>query len=422
MRQHTTAASAPPTLRQEPDLSKLEAGAGEGNTISSNGEAAAAVAAAVAAAGAAGGGRAGGGEQEMYHLAEDDGNGNGSSGEEEEGSHWAPASLRASLEKYRWAEVIVLLVIIGLAYKGFHQGVKKDWMFIPQVTQLLPDGTSIVLGNATAFSYPIKFLGGQLECAPITLQNCGVNPELAAAEPCCAFMKTGAGPYQTVSVQMLAGLCVVLPLLFFLLRHALLRKYIYSSSSSSSSSSRRKNGSSSFPSSPSSLPSSATHSLRDVLLGFFFSIALTQATTNSLKTFVSHPRPNHFALLLFTSLSPPSFKSVHYARSAWASWPSGHSSISMTTGAFLSLVLLRDIKQFAGATQRELRTILVLLALGPVFLALYIAGTRVHDYYHSAADAVTGMGLGLGWALVAFHEIVPANGVEVRPNKPLKDS
>ena len=94
--------------------------------------------------------------------------------------------------------------------------------------------------------------------------------------------------------------------------------------------------------------------------------------------------------------------------------------MSMTTGAFLSLVLLRDIKQFAGATQRELRTILVLLALGPVFLALYIAGTRVHDYYHSAADAVTGMGLGLVWALVSFFEIVAANGVEVRPNKPLK--
>ena len=94
--------------------------------------------------------------------------------------------------------------------------------------------------------------------------------------------------------------------------------------------------------------------------------------------------------------------------------------MSMTTGVFLSLVLLRDIKQFAGATQRELRTILVLLALGPVFLALYIAGTRVHDYFHSAADAVTGMWLGLVWALVAFYEIVPANGVEVRPNKPLK--
>ena len=349
----------------------------------------------------------------MYHLAEDDG------GEEEGGPHWAPGGLRASLEKYRWAELIVLVVIVGLAYKGFHQGVKKDWMFIPQVTQLLPDGTSIVLGNATAFSYPIKFKDGQLECAPITLQNCGLNTELAAAEPCCAFMKTGEGPHQTVSVLMLAGLCVILPLLLLLLRHAFLQKYLYSSSSSSSSSSRMKNGL--FPSSSSSSSfSSATHSLRDVLVGFLFSIALTQATTNSLKTFVSQPRPNHFALLLFASLSPPSYKTVHYEHSAWASWPSGHCSMSMTTGAFLSLVLLRDIKQFTGTTQRELRTILVLLALGPVFLALYIAGTRVHDYFHSAADAVTGMGLGLVWALVAFYHIVPANGLEVRPNKPLK--
>ena len=92
----------------------------------------------------------------------------------------------------------------------------------------------------------------------------------------------------------------------------------------------------------------------------------------------------------------------------------------MTAGAYLSLVFLRDIKQFAGTTQRELRTILVLLALGPAFLALFIAGTRVHDYFHSAADAVTGMGLGLLWAIVAFVHIIPTNDVDVRPNNPLK--
>eukprot|EP00624_Nannochloropsis_granulata_P000941 evm.model.NODE_14110_length_7915_cov_21.470879.3 len=373
----------------------------------------------------------------MYHLAEVNGNDDTSGDEKMEGGiHWAPAGLRASLEKYRWAEILVLVVIFSLTYKNFNHKGKRSPMFIPQVTQLLPEGTSVVLGNATAFSYPIKFQGGRLECAPITLQDCGLDAELAAVEPCCAFMETGAGPYQTISSRMLVGLCMVLPLLLLLLRHALMQKHLYFSSSSSSSSSAsassninsnsnsnssssssRKNSLSLF--SPSFLPS-ATQSLRDVLIGFFFSMALTVATTNSLKNYVSHPRPNHFALLLFASLSPSSTKAAHYATSASEAWPSGHCSISMTAGAYLSLIFLRDIKQFAGTTQRELRTILVLLALGPVFLALFIAGTRVHDYFHSAADAVTGTVLGLLWALVAFFHIIPANDLEVRPNKPLK--
>lgn len=428
--QHISA-SALPRLHQETDFSKLESGAGgrirendECNTIMSDGG--------VAATGEKGGrrGRGGGGdEQEMYHLAEENGNGDTSGKEEEGGIHWAPASLRASLETYRWAEILVLVVIVTLTYMGFNHKGRKSQMFIPQVTQLLPEGTSVVLGNATAFSYPIKFQDGLLECVPTILQNCGLDAELAAVEPCCAFMETGAGPHQTISSRMLVGLCMILPLILLLLRHAVMQKCIYSSSSSSSASASASRNSSSNScsssreislfSSPSTFPS-ATQSLRDVLLGFFFSMALTVATTNSLKNYVSHPRPNHFALLLFASLSSSSAKAAHYAKSAWESWPSGHCSISMTAGAYISLVFLRDIKQFAGTTQRELRTILVLLALGPVFLALFIAGTRVHDYFHSAADAATGMGLGLLWALVAFFQIIPANGVEVRPNKPLK--
>lgn len=38
-----------------------------------------------------------------------------------------------------------------------------------QVTQTLPDGSTVVLANATMFSYPLKFYGGSLECAPVEL-------------------------------------------------------------------------------------------------------------------------------------------------------------------------------------------------------------------------------------------------------------
>lgn len=329
---------------------------------------------------------------------------------EEEDRRWGPAGLRESLERYRWGELLVLLVILLLAYKGVGRK-QQHWQYVPAVTQVLPGGATIVLSNNTAFSYPLKFgPGGRLECPPTTLESCGPGGASAADEPCCAFLTTGEGPHQTVPVSMLAGLVIVLPLLLLLLRHALLQKYHLSK--------QRQQGSTSA--SPSAGTPSSTHSLRDVLVGFFFAVAMTQGVTNSIKGFVSHPRPNHYALLIFATLSPSPSKAAHYAASAWESWPSGHCSISMTTCAFLAMVFLKDLKEFAHA-QKELRAVLVFVAIAPVYLALYVACTRVHDYFHSAGDSITGMSIGLLLAMVAFFHVIPANTLPpTRPNKPLK--
>lgn len=352
----------------------------------------------------------------MYRLAEDvDGNGR------DEGCQWVPPALRTSLERYRWLEIILLSVIVILAKEGFGSGVKKHRQYIPLVTQVLPGGAVVVLGNATAFSYPVRFREGALECPPVTLEFCATSPESALADPCCEFMTTGAKPFQTVSHDDLIWITVGLPLILLVLRHLLLKWYLCSVPASSADpmfSSEDKRALRPLSGLP--FGYSATFCLRDVLIGLFFSLALTRATTNSLKMLTSQPRPNNFALRLFASLSPDSSAANHYAESAWKAWPSGHSSMSMASGAFLSLVLLRDLRQFAGALQRQLRACLVILALGPVYLAMFVAGTRVHDYFHTTADAVTGSVLGLLWAVLAFYQVVPAGGLEVRANPPLK--
>ena len=40
-----------------------------------------------------------------------------------------------------------------------------------QVTQVLPDGSAVVLANATMYSYPLRFDGGALECPPAVLDQ-----------------------------------------------------------------------------------------------------------------------------------------------------------------------------------------------------------------------------------------------------------
>lgn len=336
-------------------------------------------------------------------------------GEEEEigGSGWQPR-LRHSLEKYRWAEVAMSLIILLLAYKGFGRSSHRR-QYVPQVTQVLPGGATVVLANNPAFSYPLKFDGGRLECMPSTLEACRTD----LSDPCCGFVKTGEGPYQTISVLMLGMLAFVLPVLLMLLRHALYQWFVRVGSAAADSS---LGGGSSSGTGNGKGNGSALASLRDVLVGFLFNIAMTQGVTNSLKTFVSAPRPNHYALLAYASLTSSASKAKHYENGAWVSWPSGHCSFSMAAGVFVALLFLHDIKTLAPLyrLQREVRAVLVFVALAPVYLALYIAATRITNYFHSTADAIAGMVIGLVCALISHHHVIPANPVRVRPNKALK--
>lgn len=251
---------------------------------------------------------------------------------------------------------------------------------------------------------------------------------LDASPKCCDFIRTGEAPFQTISVPMLGGLCVVLPVLLLLLRHALLRRYA----------------------------PKAEASLRDVSLGFLSSLALTQASTNMVKTLTSQPRPNHYALRIYASLAPPGRIADHYDASAWHAFPSGHCSLSMTAALFLTLLFLSDIHRLGGL-QHQCRAVLVAAACLPIFLACYIAASRVFDYFvrasgrrvgpstlfcfvlfcggglvspltrlspcahtcpqHSEGQATCGMLFGGFWAILGFLTVIP-NGE--RPHRPLK--
>lgn len=87
---------------------------------------------------------------------------------------------------------------------------------------------------------------------------------------------------------------------------------------------------------------------------------------------------------------------------------------------YVSLLLLQDVRRGYVPYVPQARGVYVALALGPVYIALWVAVTRIWDYWHSGVDALAGLVLGGGWALVAHYEVTPENSVKVKPNARLK--
>lgn len=236
---------------------------------------------------------------------------------------------------------------------------------------------------------PIRLEGH--ECSPVTLQLC-IAGTLPSSTPCCAAMARRAPAGQTVPESLLLGLSVGLCLALLVLRHAVLLVVA---------------------------KMSPQDSLRDALVGFLFTVAMTGFSTNLLKLLVAMPRPNHFALVLYGAYLNDA-KGRGYESSAWKSFPSGHCSLSMCTLLYVSLLLLQDLRRGYVPLLPQLRAVLVSVALMPVYLALWVASTRCWDYWHSPVDAVGGMALGAAWTLLAFIHVIPENTVRVRPNAGLK--
>lgn len=75
---------------------------------------------------------------------------------------------------------------------------------------------------------------------------------------------------------------------------------------------------------------------------------------------------------------------------ATKSFPSGHAATSMSTLGYLTFLTLEDVYHLSKSfTWNTNFTILMYhYALIPFFLAVWISASRIHDYWHFAADVV----------------------------------
>ena len=137
----------------------------------------------------------------------------------------------------------------------------------------------------------------------------------------------------------------------------------------------------------------------DAFSGLLETAAFTLLVTGYLKLSCGRPRPNYAEYYL---------KSPHDAVS---SFPSGHTSISFCGLTYASAVLWHDIgAPLVKLPRMHILTFpLLLLFMSPLLLAMWIAVTRVQDYYHNYDDITAGAFIGMASSLMVFavHNSVP---------------
>ncbi|CAN0048074.1 unnamed protein product, partial [Phaeothamnion confervicola] len=208
-------------------------------------------------------------------------------------------------------------------------------------------------GNATGVnSYPVS-LGGEW-CTATELAACPIGSAY-----CCAQLAGGASPGETVSTLWLGIIVGVLPPVFIVLRYLANYCGMYRGACS----------------------------VFDAFVGLLSTTSLVTVATVVIKSLVGRPRPNYFALLEvearshFRTFSTAAFRRIK-------SFPSGHSSTSMASMAFISFLLLADIATSPCLNKpsqraRFHRTAAIYASLLPVALSVWVGITRIQNYWHN---------------------------------------
>jgi len=146
--------------------------------------------------------------------------------------------------------------------------------------------------------------------------------------------------------------------------------------------------------------------VRGRLLSLLYATGSTVVTVDIIKRYCGYWRPYFF-------------DECHYDAGGctkkdgdiYRSFPSGHASTSAVTLVHTSLCLLGAAR--CGRPQPRLRgkvdvgNLTLLLCLGPAFLALWIAATRVKENDHWPADVVAGTAIGATFAATFYFRVFP---------------
>ena len=154
--------------------------------------------------------------------------------------------------------------------------------------------------------------------------------------------------------------------------------------------------------------------LRDNIVGWLFTFVLTGTITQVIKQTVGRPRPNNFALAIFSTYTGEDAM----INQSFESFPSGHSSMSMSSMFYISLIMLHDITETPDRGcwndpihALYIRGAYVVRAMLPIFLSLYVGCTRIIDYWHHPSDVLTGWSLGILCAVFGYYHVRNSQGL-----------
>lgn len=150
--------------------------------------------------------------------------------------------------------------------------------------------------------------------------------------------------------------------------------------------------------------------LVELTLSLFEANGLTVLVTNIVKTVAGRPRP-HFAAVCGSYLASPPAPAFTCSGTQLAvdearrSFPSGHSSLSMSAGVFTACYLAETLRSSSGGTgggRGRWRVWMGLVIALPLLMAAGVAVSRTIDYHHHWSDIVAGATLGGGLAIALW--------------------
>ena len=133
------------------------------------------------------------------------------------------------------------------------------------------------------------------------------------------------------------------------------------------------------------------HEIHHGVLSWLQAITINFLVCDALKYSCGRHRPDYFARMQREDASPTLIKD------ASLSFPSGHSSSSFAVMTFLFLYACGKTRVFYRGHFSQLIVIAI-----PLYIALFVAISRVQDYRHNYSDIVAGALLGLISGLIGY--------------------
>jgi membrane-associated phospholipid phosphatase len=137
------------------------------------------------------------------------------------------------------------------------------------------------------------------------------------------------------------------------------------------------------------------------LCTLFVAVGCSELLTDLVKLYCGRFRPNFYNMCGFDADSKEcQLQDLHRLHDARKSFPSGHASVAFSSMLVLSFYLTGKvgIQRCAPSMKSKLY---YMLAWTPMLVAVFIAASRVHDFYHHPADIVGGCLIGGVCAVMA---------------------
>ncbi|KAL7572516.1 hypothetical protein ACA910_000340 [Epithemia clementina (nom. ined.)] len=152
------------------------------------------------------------------------------------------------------------------------------------------------------------------------------------------------------------------------------------------------------------------HDLHASICGLASTIGLSEAVTHILKLYMQQRRPNFYALCQFDVAKRACTASISKIGEANLTFPSGHSSLSCCAMTFLVWFFLGKLfsvpvssVSFLSSSIQTKRVLGLLACIIPWGWTIFVAASRVADYWHHPADVVAGLLLGGSTGTMMYH-------------------